>query len=169
MGYVYNYVPKILPMSTHSGPTPTAPTSAMRNTTGRGKEVSQENLNGPTFDAALREYCDKHYNQLLLILAEKIHQEKILQEKIKELKARLNFEEVSQHFESRTPSKRRDLRKRLGSKNAHSMSGSPEPRRGRSESPKKRGSERNTLFKRLEKGVFHRLGEKEKRYVNILE
>ncbi|GJX59446.1 hypothetical protein Tco_0290836 [Tanacetum coccineum] len=38
----------------------------------------------------------------------------------------------------------------------------PEPRRGQSESLKKRGPERKTMFKRLEKGVFHRLGEKEK-------
>ncbi|GKD57782.1 hypothetical protein Tco_1291169, partial [Tanacetum coccineum] len=27
------------------------------------------------------------------------------------------------------------------------------------ESPKKKGSERKTVFKRLEKGVFHRLGD----------
>ncbi|GJT46045.1 reverse transcriptase domain-containing protein [Tanacetum coccineum] len=38
----------------------------------------------------------------------------------------------------------------------------PKPRRGRSKSPKKKGSERKTVFKRLEKGVFHRLGDKEK-------
>nr|GEX07526.1 lysosomal Pro-X carboxypeptidase [Tanacetum cinerariifolium] len=41
--------------------------------------------------AALREYCDKHYNQLLPILAEKIYQEKVQQEKLKAVKARLNF------------------------------------------------------------------------------
>ncbi|GKF01287.1 reverse transcriptase domain-containing protein [Tanacetum coccineum] len=37
------------------------------------------------------------------------------------------------------------------------MSGSPEPRRGRSKSPREKGPERRTLFKRLEKGVFHRV------------
>nr|GEU49856.1 reverse transcriptase domain-containing protein [Tanacetum cinerariifolium] len=42
------------------------------------------------------------------------------------------------------------------------MSGSPEPRHDHSESPRKRGPERRTVFKRLEKGVFHRLGDKEK-------
>ncbi|GJY45518.1 reverse transcriptase domain-containing protein [Tanacetum coccineum] len=110
----------------------------MRNTVGKGKEVSQGNLNGPASDAALREYCDKHYNQLLPILAEKMHQEKVQQEKLKAVKAHLNFEEVSQHSESGTSSIRRDLRKRLGSKHICSVSGSPEPRRGRSESPKKR-------------------------------
>ncbi|GKG43183.1 hypothetical protein Tco_0479867, partial [Tanacetum coccineum] len=45
----------------------------------------------PASDAALREYCDKHYHQLLPIIAEKFHQEKIQQEKLKEVKARLNF------------------------------------------------------------------------------
>nr|GFA88467.1 reverse transcriptase domain-containing protein [Tanacetum cinerariifolium] len=82
----------------------------------KGKEISQGNLNGTASDAALREYCDRHYNQLLPILAEKIHQEKLQQENLKEVKARLNIEEVSQHFESGTLSKTRDLRKRLGLK-----------------------------------------------------
>ncbi|GJR58271.1 reverse transcriptase domain-containing protein [Tanacetum coccineum] len=84
------------------------------------------------------------------------------QEKLKAVKARLNFEEVSQHSESGTPGRRRDLRKRLGSTRICSVSESPEPRRGRSESPRKRDQERKTVFKRLEKGVFHRLGDKEK-------
>ncbi|GKG49256.1 hypothetical protein Tco_0515708, partial [Tanacetum coccineum] len=35
-------------------------------------------------------------------------------------------------------------------------------RRGRSESPKKKGSKRKMVFKRLEKGVFHRLEDKGK-------
>ncbi|GKE65587.1 hypothetical protein Tco_1519748 [Tanacetum coccineum] len=100
---------------------------------GRGKKIPQENLDRSASDAALKEYYDKHYNQLLPILAEKMHQEKL-----KAVKARINFEEVSQHFESGTPSRRKDLRKR-------------------------NGPERKTVFKRLEKGgVFHRLGEKEK-------
>ncbi|GJY27480.1 hypothetical protein Tco_0403247 [Tanacetum coccineum] len=119
-------------------------------------------MDGPASDAALREYCDKHYNQLLPILAEKMHQENVQQENLKAVKARLNFEEVSQHSESGTPSRRRDLRKRLRSKRIRSTSGSPEPRRCRSESPRKRGPKRETVFKRLEKGVFHRLGDKEK-------
>ncbi|GJW65997.1 hypothetical protein Tco_0117881 [Tanacetum coccineum] len=64
-------------MSTHSSPTPTTPTSVVRNTAGMGKKIPQENLDGSASDAALREYCDKHYNQLLPILAEKMHQEKL--------------------------------------------------------------------------------------------
>ncbi|GJX02418.1 reverse transcriptase domain-containing protein [Tanacetum coccineum] len=149
-------------MSTHSGPSPTTNTSAVRNTVGRGKEKSQENPNEPASNAALREFCDKNYNQLLPILAEKMHQEKVQQEKLKAVKARLNFEETSQHSESGAPSRRRDVRKRLGPKDARSMSRSPEPRRDRSRSPRRKDPERETVFRRLEKGVFHRLGDKEK-------
>ncbi|GJY79841.1 reverse transcriptase domain-containing protein [Tanacetum coccineum] len=42
------------------------------------------------------------------------------------------------------------------------MSGSLESRRSRSRSPREKGPERKTVFKRLEKGVFRRLGDKEK-------
>ncbi|GJX83000.1 hypothetical protein Tco_0332481, partial [Tanacetum coccineum] len=149
-------------MSTHSGPSPTTPASAVRNTVGREKEMSQGDLNGTTTDAALREYCDKHYNQLLPILAEKMHQEKVQQEKLKAVKAHLNFEKVSQYSKSGTPSKRRDLIKRRRSRRVHSVSGSPEPRRGQSESPRKRDPKRNIVFKRLENSVFHGLGDKGK-------
>ncbi|GJS93836.1 hypothetical protein Tco_0800804 [Tanacetum coccineum] len=149
-------------MSTRSGPSPTTNTSAVRNTVGRGKEKSQENPNEPASDAALREFCDKNYNQLLPILAEKMHQEKVQQEKLKAVKARLNFEETSQYSESGAPSRRRDVKKRLGPKEARSMSRSPEPRRDRSRSPRRKDPERETVFRRLEKGVFHRLGDKKK-------
>ncbi|GJQ97363.1 reverse transcriptase domain-containing protein [Tanacetum coccineum] len=50
----------------------------------------------------------------------------------------------------------------IGSKYVRNMFESPEPRRDQSESPRKRGPERKTMFKRLKKGVFHRLGDKEK-------
>ncbi|GKD27230.1 hypothetical protein Tco_1233444, partial [Tanacetum coccineum] len=42
------------------------------------------------------------------------------------------------------------------------MSRSPEPRRDRSRSPRRKDMERDTMFKRLEKGIFHRLDDKEK-------
>ncbi|GJS25900.1 hypothetical protein Tco_0486520 [Tanacetum coccineum] len=63
-------------MSTRFGLSPITNTSVVRNTVGRGKEKSQENLNEPVSDASLREFCDKNYNQMLPILAEKMHQEK---------------------------------------------------------------------------------------------
>ncbi|GKE25311.1 hypothetical protein Tco_1436823 [Tanacetum coccineum] len=46
----------------------------------------------PVSDAALQEYYDKHYHQLLPLIDEKVHQEKTQQDKLKEVKARLNFE-----------------------------------------------------------------------------
>ncbi|GJY17704.1 reverse transcriptase domain-containing protein [Tanacetum coccineum] len=116
----------------------------------------------PIFDKALREYCDRNYHHILPIIAKKVHQEKAQQEKLKVVKARLNFEETSHHSESGTPIKRRGLKERLKPRYVRSKSGSPEQRCGRPESPKKKGSDKNAVFKRLEKGVFHRLGDKGK-------
>ncbi|GKD59988.1 hypothetical protein Tco_1297497 [Tanacetum coccineum] len=124
-------------MSTNKQTPLSQPTSAVRNTL--GKQQVPQDLGRPASDTALREYCDRNYHQLLPIIAEKVHQEK-----------------------SGTPSRRRGLKKRLGSRHLRSMSESPEPRRGHSESPRKRDPERKTVFKRLEKGVFHRLGDKGK-------
>ncbi|GJU49829.1 hypothetical protein Tco_1219384 [Tanacetum coccineum] len=104
----------------------------------------------------------RNYHQILPIIAEKVHQEKVQQEKLKAVKVRLNFEEASHHSESGTPIRRRGLKERLRPRYVRSQSGSPKPRRGRSESPKKKGLERKAVFKRLEKGVFHRLGDKGK-------
>nr|GEV90051.1 reverse transcriptase domain-containing protein [Tanacetum cinerariifolium] len=136
-------------MSTNEQTPVSQPTSVVRNTL-RKEQVSQE-LGESAFDAALREYCDRNYHKLLPIIAEKVHQEKVQQEKLKAVKARLNFEEPSQHSELGTPSRRISLKERIGSKHVCSMSRSPEPRRGHSESPRKRGPERKITFKRLEK------------------
>ncbi|GKD55921.1 hypothetical protein Tco_1289308 [Tanacetum coccineum] len=65
------------------------------------------------------------------------------------------------YSESGAPSRRGDVRKRLGPKDARSMSRSPEPRHDRSRSPRRKDPEIETVFRRLEKGVFHRLGDKE--------
>nr|GEV27805.1 reverse transcriptase domain-containing protein [Tanacetum cinerariifolium] len=80
-----------------------------------------------------------------------MHQEKVQQEKLRTVKARLIFEEVLQHSESGKPSRNKDLRKRLGHKHIRSVSESLKPRGDRSESPRKKGLERKTMFKRLEK------------------
>ncbi|GKF33421.1 hypothetical protein Tco_0106621 [Tanacetum coccineum] len=105
---------------------------------------------------------NRNYHQILPIIAEKVHQDKVQREKLKAVKDRLNFEDTSHHSESGTPTRRRGLKERLGPRHVRIRSRSPEPRHGRSESPKKKGSERKTLFKRLKKGVFHRLGDKKK-------
>ncbi|GKD97812.1 reverse transcriptase domain-containing protein [Tanacetum coccineum] len=147
-------------MSTNEQTPLSQPTSAVRNTL--GKEQISQDMDMPASDASLREYCDRNYHQLLPIIAKKVHQEKVQQEKLKALKAHLNFEEVLQHSESGTPRGRRDLRKRLGSRRIRSMFGSPERRRSRPESPRKRDPKIKMVFKRLEKDVFHRLGDKGK-------
>nr|GEY09663.1 reverse transcriptase domain-containing protein [Tanacetum cinerariifolium] len=153
-------------MSTNEQTPLSQPTFAVRNTS--GKEQDPQGLGKPASDTALREYYNRNYHKLLPIIAEKVHQEKVQQERLKAVKARLNFEETSQHSESGTPSRRTDLKKRLGSKHARGMSGSPESRRDRSKSPRKKDSKRRTMFKRLEKGVFHRLGDKGKKKQSLL-
>ncbi|GJV73999.1 hypothetical protein Tco_1493994 [Tanacetum coccineum] len=67
----------------------------------------------PISDEALPEYYNRNYHQILPIIAEKVHQEKAQQEKLKAVKARLNFEETSCHSESGTPIRRMDLKERL--------------------------------------------------------
>nr|GEV88826.1 reverse transcriptase domain-containing protein [Tanacetum cinerariifolium] len=136
-------------MSTNEQTPLSQSTSAVINTL--GKEQAPQNLVRPVSDEDLREYCDKNYHQILPIIPEKLHQEKAQQEKLKAVKARLNFEEASRYFESETPSRRRNLTERLRPRYARTRSGSPEPRRGRSKSPRKKDPERRTVFKRLEK------------------
>nr|GEZ69732.1 reverse transcriptase domain-containing protein [Tanacetum cinerariifolium] len=148
-------------MSTNEQTPISQPTFAVRNMLGK-EQVSQDS-GRRTSDAALREYCERNYHRLLPIIAEKVHQEKVQQEKLKAVKAQLNFEEASQYSELGTPSKRRSLKERLRSRHVRSMSGSPKPRRDHSKSPRKKGPERITAFKRLDKGVFHMLGDKGKR------
>nr|GEW29571.1 reverse transcriptase domain-containing protein [Tanacetum cinerariifolium] len=139
----------------------------MRNTL--GKEQASQSLVRPVSDEDLREYYDKNFHQILPIIAEKLHQEKAQQEKLKAVKARLNFEEASQYSDSETPNRRRNLKERLGPRDAQTRSGSPKQMCGRSKSPMEKGPERRTVFKRLEKGVFHRLGDKEKNVSHIQE
>nr|GEY82924.1 reverse transcriptase domain-containing protein [Tanacetum cinerariifolium] len=104
-------------MSTNEQTPLSQPTSAVQNTL--GNEQIPQDFGRPTFDAALQEYCDKNYHQ------------KVQQEKLKAVKARINFKEVSQHSELGTQSRRRDLKKRLGSGHVCSMTESPEPRRSK--------------------------------------
>nr|GEZ41222.1 reverse transcriptase domain-containing protein [Tanacetum cinerariifolium] len=137
-------------MSTNEQTSLSQPTSAMRNTLGR--EQAPQNLVRLVPDEDLREYCDKNYHQILPIMAEKLHQEKVQQEKLKAVKERLNFEEASQHSESEPPN-RRNIRERLGPRGAQTRSISPEQRRRRSKSLKEKGPERRTVFKRLEKEI----------------
>ncbi|GJW85375.1 hypothetical protein Tco_0158520 [Tanacetum coccineum] len=121
-------------MSTNELTPLSQPTSAVRNTL--GKEQVPQNSGMPTFDAALREYYDMNYHQLLPIIAKKVHQEK------------------GHRAEERTS------RKGWDPDMSAALSGSPELRHDHSESPKETSPERKTVFKRLEKGVFHRFEDK---------
>ncbi|GJW81220.1 hypothetical protein Tco_0145195 [Tanacetum coccineum] len=80
-------------MSTHEQAS--KPTFAVRNIEGKGKEQVPSKLKELASDAELRQYCDKHYHQLLPLIAERVHQEKKQQDKLKEVKACLNFEGCS--------------------------------------------------------------------------
>ncbi|GJZ43246.1 reverse transcriptase domain-containing protein [Tanacetum coccineum] len=68
-------------MSTNEQTPLSQPTSAVRKTL--GKEQIPQDLGRPASDAALREYYDRNYHQLLPIIAKKVHQEKVQQEKLK--------------------------------------------------------------------------------------
>nr|GEX52140.1 reverse transcriptase domain-containing protein [Tanacetum cinerariifolium] len=127
----------------------------MRNTIGRGKELVLRDRGGPASDAALREYCDKNYNRLLPIIAENFDEEKERNEKLKEVKARFNFEErsgTSGYSESKTMNTKEHERRHRSRR-----SSSPRPsvflriRCGRSRSPRQNSREK-------EGGVFKRLG-----------
>ncbi|GJU00397.1 hypothetical protein Tco_1110735 [Tanacetum coccineum] len=116
---------------------------------------------GPPSDAALREYCDKNYSQLLPIIVEKFNKEIERNEKLEEVKARLNFRGVSRtsrYSESRTMSTREHKRRH---RSRRSRSPRPSPsvfsriRRERSRSPRQNPREK-------EGGVFKRLGNRGK-------
>nr|GEX51758.1 hypothetical protein [Tanacetum cinerariifolium]GEY11956.1 hypothetical protein [Tanacetum cinerariifolium] len=107
-------------MSTNEQTSVSQSTSAVRNTL-RKEQVPQD-LGRSTSNAALREYYDRNHHQLLPIIAEKEHQEKVHQDKLKAVKARLNFEEASQYLESGAPRRRRSLKQRLESRHAAACS-----------------------------------------------
>ncbi|GJZ12111.1 reverse transcriptase domain-containing protein [Tanacetum coccineum] len=96
-------------MSNHEQSAPSQPTSVVQNIVGKGKESTLQKQGRPASDSALQEYCDKNYNQLLPIIAEKFNKEKEKNEKLKEVKTRLNFggsAGMSRYYESRTTSTR---------------------------------------------------------------
>nr|GFA27231.1 hypothetical protein [Tanacetum cinerariifolium] len=144
-------------MSNHEQLAPSQPTFAVRNTVRRGKEPVPQDRGGPASNAILREYCDKNYNQLLPVIAEKFNQEKERNEKMKEVKAQLNYEErsrTSRYFESMTINTKEHERRYRSRR-----SSSPRPsvfsriRPDRSRSPRQNSRER-------EGGVLRRLENK---------
>nr|GEW03929.1 hypothetical protein [Tanacetum cinerariifolium] len=132
-------------MSNHEQSAPSQPTFAVRNTVGRGKEPTPQDRGGPASDAALREYCNKNYNQLLPIIAKKFNKEKERNKKLKEVKARLNFKGCSDYGT-------REHEKRHRSRRSRSPRPSPSDR---SRLPRQNSREK-------EGGVFKSLGNRGK-------
>ncbi|GKD86446.1 hypothetical protein Tco_1357600, partial [Tanacetum coccineum] len=107
-------------MSNHEQPTPSHPRSDVRNTIGKDKLTPQGSAR-TTSVVDLEEFCEKHYEKLLPIMADKYEYEQRKKEKLEEVKARLNFGDArkkstkaqeSAYFESRTISPRRQRRSR---------------------------------------------------------
>ncbi|GJW97872.1 hypothetical protein Tco_0179680 [Tanacetum coccineum] len=107
-------------MSNHEQPTPSHPRSDVRNTIGKDKQTPQGSAR-TTSAVDLEEFCEKHYEKLLPIMADKYEYEKRKKEKLEEVKARLDFgdnrkkstrAQESAYSESRTISPRRQRRSR---------------------------------------------------------
>ncbi|GJZ61346.1 reverse transcriptase domain-containing protein [Tanacetum coccineum] len=77
-------------MSNHEQPTPSHPRSDVRNTIGKDKQTSQGSAR-TTSAIDLEEICEKHYEKLLPIMADKYEYKKRKKEKLEEVKARLDF------------------------------------------------------------------------------
>ncbi|GJZ65271.1 reverse transcriptase domain-containing protein, partial [Tanacetum coccineum] len=77
-------------MSNHEQPTPSHPKSDVQNTTGKNKQIPQDSVR-TTSVVDLEEFCEKHYEKLLPIMADKYEYEKRKKEKLEEVKARLDF------------------------------------------------------------------------------
>ncbi|GKA31236.1 reverse transcriptase domain-containing protein [Tanacetum coccineum] len=145
-------------MSNHEQPTPSHPKSDVRNTVGKNKQTPQGSAR-TTSAVDLEEFCEKHYEKLLPIMADKYEYEQRKKEKLEEVKARLEFGEArkkttraqeSAYSESRTMSPRRQRRSRSP---RHNPSVFTRLRRERSRSPrheyKDKARREGTVFKRL--------------------
>ncbi|GJU52106.1 reverse transcriptase domain-containing protein [Tanacetum coccineum] len=145
-------------MSNHEQPTPSHPRSDVRNTIGKDKQTPQGSAR-TTSVVDLEELCEKHYEKLLPIMADKYEYEKKKKEKLEEVKARLDFgdnrkkstrAQESAYSESGTISPRRQRRSRSP---RHNPSVFTRLRHERSRSPrheyKSKERRESTVFKRL--------------------
>ncbi|GKD39925.1 hypothetical protein Tco_1260132, partial [Tanacetum coccineum] len=107
-------------MSNHEQPTPSHPRSDVRNMIRKDKQTPPGSAR-TTSAVDLEEFCEKHYEKLLPIMADKYEYEKRKKEKLEEVKARLDFGDAwkkstraqeSAYSESRTISPRRQRRSR---------------------------------------------------------
>ncbi|GJS04379.1 hypothetical protein Tco_0320887 [Tanacetum coccineum] len=80
-------------MSNHEQPTPSHPKFDERNTVGKNKQTPQGSAKTTTA-VDLEEFCEKHYEKLLPIMADKYEYGRRKKEKLEEVKARPNFGEA---------------------------------------------------------------------------
>ncbi|GKB47481.1 reverse transcriptase domain-containing protein [Tanacetum coccineum] len=145
-------------MSNHEKPTPSHPKSDVRNTAGKNKQTPQ-GFARTTSIVDLKEFCEKHYEKLLPIMAGKYEYEQRKKEKLEEVKVRLNFGDArkksakaqeSAYSESRTISPRRQ---RCSRSPRYNPSVFTRLRRERSRLPrheyKSKARKESTVFKRL--------------------
>ncbi|GJZ43774.1 hypothetical protein Tco_0591029 [Tanacetum coccineum] len=83
-------------MSRSADQAQTPANSAVRNTTGKGSKQAAEGDSEYLPEDKLQEICEKHYNQILPIMTEKVHREKL-----HGVQTRLTYGESS-HQNSRT-------------------------------------------------------------------
>ncbi|GKE72423.1 hypothetical protein Tco_1534464, partial [Tanacetum coccineum] len=145
-------------MSNHEQPTPSHPKSDVRNTAGKDKQTPQGSAR-TTSVVDLEEFCEKHYQKLLPIMADKYEYEQRKKEKLEEVKARLDFggtrkkstrAQESAYSESRTMSPRRHRRSHSPRQSSNVFT---RLKRERSRSPrhdhKNKTRRESTIFKRL--------------------
>ncbi|GJX99844.1 putative reverse transcriptase domain-containing protein [Tanacetum coccineum] len=141
-----------------NGPTP-ATNSYKRNTRKPWVKQTPQGSARTTSVVDLEEFCEKHYEKLLPIMADKYEYEQRKKEKLEEVKARLDFgdgrkkstrAQESAYSKSRTISPRRQRRSRS---QRHNPSVFTRLRRERSRSPrheyKSKARRESTVFKRL--------------------
>nr|GEX35503.1 reverse transcriptase domain-containing protein [Tanacetum cinerariifolium] len=151
-----------------SNPEQTAPSQPMyvvRNTAGRGKESVTQDRGGLAFDASLWEYSDKITTNSYQSWRKSLTMRK-KNEKLKELKGRLNFEGcsgTSRYSESKTMStKEHNKRHRPRRSRSPRSNVFLRIRRERSKSPIRRERSRSPRKRTKEGGVLKRLGSRGK-------
>ncbi|GJT28873.1 hypothetical protein Tco_0909148 [Tanacetum coccineum] len=153
--------------------------SVVRNTTGKGSKQANDGPPGFLPADRPREICEKHYNQIFPIMAEKVHQEKLqgVQTRLpygESSRQKAQTKEKTQLSESESCYRKRRTKKRR-SQSPDTMSRSTRPgrhpsvfsrlRQEESSSTCQRSPVSTTVFTRLgtkDSDVFTRLGERKK-------
>ncbi|GJV46632.1 hypothetical protein Tco_1431168 [Tanacetum coccineum] len=161
-------------MSQPANQAQTPANSAVRNTADKGSKQTPNSNSGCLLVDKIREICEKHYNQILPIMAEKVHQEKI-----QGVQTRLTYGESShqnsqtQFSESESCDRKKRPKKRKqspvtasrGTRSSQTTSAFSRLRHERDKPTRRRSPVSATVFTRLgprDKDVFTRLGERKR-------